>query len=116
MNNDNNDNLNFLEKTKESALGIYILLLFLILIFPPMNKKIEFKITTEPTGNSPGWVPTGIFDDVFVGWEIIFSLAMYGYSINKTYLLIEIIVLTLLYRGLLWIYISGHKNKWQNKL
>ena len=107
MNNDNNGNLNFLEKTKESALGIYILLLFLIFIFPPMNKKVEFKITTEPTG---------LFYDVFVGWEIIFSLAMYGYSINKTYLLIEIIVLTLLYRGLLWIYISGYKNKWQNKL
>jgi hypothetical protein len=107
MNNDNNDNLNFLEKTKESALGIYILLLFLIFIFPPMNKKVEFKITTEPTG---------LFNDVFVGWEIIFSLAMYGYSINKAYLLIEIIILTLLYRALLWIYISGHKNKWQNKL
>ena len=103
----NNDNLNFLEKTKESALGIYILLLFLIFIFPPMNKKVEFKITTEPTG---------LFYDVFVGWENIFRISTYGYSINKTYLLIEIIVLTLLYRGLLWIYISGHKNKWQNKL
>ena len=103
----NNDNLNFLEKTKESALGIYILLLFLIFIFPPMNKIVEFKITTEPTG---------LFYDVFVGWENIFRISTYGYSINKTYLLIEIIVLTLLYRGLLWIYISGYKNKWQNKL
>jgi hypothetical protein len=112
MNNDNNDNLNFLEKTKESALGIYILLLFLIFIFPPMNKKVEFKITTEPTGNSPSWVPTGIFDDVFVGWKFILNWGSGGHSINITYLLIEIIILTLLYRGLLWVYLSGYKNKW----
>jgi hypothetical protein len=107
MNNNNNNNLNFLEKTKESALGIYILLLFLIFIFPPMNKKVEFKITTESTG---------LFNDVFVGWKFILNWGSGGHSINITYLLIEIIILTLLYRGLLWVYLSGYKNKWQNKL
>ena len=88
MNNDNNNDLNPIKKVKEIALGIYILLLFLILIFPPMNK-----------------------DDVFDGWKIIINWGSGGHSINKNFLLIEIIILTLLYRGLLWVYLSENKNQ-----
>ena len=91
MNNNNNNDLNPIKRFKEIALGIYISLLFLILIFPPMNKN-----------------------DVFDGWKIIINWGSGGHSINKTFLLIEIIILTLLYRGLLWVYLSENKNKNRN--
>ena len=81
MNNNNDNDLNPIKRAKEIALGIYILFLFLMLTFPPMNKN-----------------------DVFDGWKIIINWGSGGHSINKISLLIEIIILTLLYRGLLWVY------------
>ena len=91
MNNNNDNDLNPIKRAKEIALGIYILFLFLMLTFPPMNKN-----------------------DVFDGWKIIINWGSGGHSINKISLLVEIIILTLLYRGLLWVYVSENKNKNRN--
>ena len=77
----------------KTPFGIYLILIILIILFPPMNNVIQNL--TNPSKNIIS----------FYGWDFIYSLGG-GLEINVVYVLMEIGIVTLVY----FIYLQSKKK------